>query len=128
MRTLFRVKPRCRLSHSASTAAPFGPAGGRQPQVVLCMDVEQIKALVELMSQNALTEIMIRDGESRVVLRRGPMGGADVTRLVAAAPIPVARPLAAHPAPTAAPANPDAGRHVGKAHMAVSLHPASSAE
>lgn len=38
------------------------------------MDIEQIKALTELMVANDLTEIMLRDGENRVVIRRQAPG------------------------------------------------------
>ncbi|MCK6483966.1 MAG: acetyl-CoA carboxylase biotin carboxyl carrier protein [Phycisphaerae bacterium] len=39
------------------------------------MDVEQIRSLAELMSANDITEIVVREGESRIILRRGPVGG-----------------------------------------------------
>jgi acetyl-CoA carboxylase biotin carboxyl carrier protein len=35
------------------------------------MDIEEIKTLTDLMVENDLSEIMIRDGEKRIVLRRG---------------------------------------------------------
>jgi acetyl-CoA carboxylase biotin carboxyl carrier protein len=85
------------------------------------MDVEQIKALVELMSQNALSEIMIRDGESRIVLRRGALGQPSQ----AAMPPPqmmMATPAAAPPPPV----NPDAGLIEIKAPMVGTFYSASS--
>ncbi len=68
------------------------------------MDIDQIKALIELMSENALTEVMIRDGDSRVLLRRGPTGEVTTSLPIpnpagapAAAPTPAAAPAAAEP-------------------------------
>src|SRR5438552_4023712 len=87
--------------------------------MTLPMDVEQIKALVELMTENALTEIMIRDGDSRVVLRRGALGSqAAQHAAMAAAPAP-----ATAPSP---PANPDAGLTSIKAPMVGTFYAASS--
>ena len=39
------------------------------------MDIEQVRQLVELMEQHDLTELIIRDGETRIILRRGAAGG-----------------------------------------------------
>jgi acetyl-CoA carboxylase biotin carboxyl carrier protein len=39
------------------------------------MDIEEIKTLTDLMIENDLSEIMIRDGEKRIVLRRGAAPG-----------------------------------------------------
>src|SRR5437879_5533316 len=86
--------------------------------MTLPMDVEQIKALVELMTENALTEIMIRDGDSRVVLRRGTLGSQAAQHAgMAAAPAPAA------PSP---PANPDAGLTSIKAPMVGTFYASSS--
>lgn len=64
------------------------------------MDIDEIKTLTDLMVENDLSEIMIRDGEKRIVLRRG--GRVPVVAAVQAA-IPAAHAAAAHaPAPTAA--------------------------
>lgn len=76
------------------------------------MDVEQIKALVGLMSDNGLSEIIIRDGESRIILRRGVMGGGAPMVAMPAAPVPVPAASPATPAPA-----PDAGLREIKAPM-----------
>ncbi|MBK8268887.1 MAG: acetyl-CoA carboxylase biotin carboxyl carrier protein [Planctomycetes bacterium] len=75
------------------------------------MDIDEIKTLTQLMVDNDLAEIIIRDGEKRVMLRRR---GSGVEHMIHAAPLPAAMPqppavqaAAAAPAP-AAPA-PDAG-------------------
>lgn len=39
------------------------------------MDIAKIKMLTNLMIDNDLTEIMIRDGDQRIVIRRGGAGG-----------------------------------------------------
>lgn len=76
------------------------------------MDIDEIKTLTQLMVDNDLAEIIIRDGEKRVMLRRR---GSGVEHVIHAAPMPTAIPqpavqAAAAPAPStpAAPA-PDAG-------------------
>lgn len=38
------------------------------------MDIEQVRQLVELMKEHELTELLVRDGEKRIVLRRGGAG------------------------------------------------------
>lgn len=78
------------------------------------MNIDEIKSLTELMVANDLTEIMIRDGDNRVVIRRNkPFSAAEVvahvpaiTHAMAAAPMmmPQAAPAAAAPAAPAAPA------------------------
>ncbi len=88
------------------------------------MDLEQIKALTELMVANDLTEIMLRDGEDRIVIRRHkpgvpPMVNAGLTHTIptavahapATAHTQVARP--AEPAPAA----PESAGHAIKSPM-----------
>jgi len=38
------------------------------------MNIDEIKTLTDLMVDNDLSEIMVRDGEKRIVIRRGPIG------------------------------------------------------
>jgi acetyl-CoA carboxylase biotin carboxyl carrier protein len=62
------------------------------------MDIEQVRQLVELMKEHDLTELLVRDGDKRIVLRRGA-GGQVVVH-------PAAMPVAVSPAPApAAPAS-----------------------
>ncbi len=64
------------------------------------MDIYEIKTLTDLMVENDLSEIMIRDGDKRIVLRRG--GRSPVVAAVQAAiPAPHPAPVAPAPAPTA---------------------------
>jgi len=78
------------------------------------MDVEQIKALIELMEKNALTEVMIREGEFRLVLKRGHAGAVTLTSnpvvsAVATPPMSYAPVHAAPPVESHRPAEPPAG-------------------
>jgi acetyl-CoA carboxylase biotin carboxyl carrier protein len=77
------------------------------------MDIEEIKTLTDLMIDNDLAEIMIRDGEKEILLRRGASfaphqaahltPAAPVIGLTQAASAPPAEPSAAQP-PGAPPA------------------------
>ncbi len=88
------------------------------------MDIDEIKTLTDLMVENDLSEIMIRDGDKRIVLRRG--GRSPVVAAVQAA-IPAAHPAPVAPAPapaaSAAPAAPAVDANLGaiKSPMVVSL-------
>jgi|CXWL01.1.fsa_nt_gi acetyl-CoA carboxylase biotin carboxyl carrier protein len=67
------------------------------------MDIDEIKTLTDLMVENDLAEIMIRDGEKEILLRR-----SGVTCMTTQAHAPVQAPVAAQPlfvapAPSAAP-------------------------
>lgn len=77
--------------HSPGPAAP-GP-----------FDVQTVHYLVRLMRKNDLTQIDLRDGEQRIILRRGSQGMPNWTMTPMPAPAAVPVPAAA-PAPTAAPA------------------------
>jgi acetyl-CoA carboxylase biotin carboxyl carrier protein len=66
------------------------------------MDIEEIKTLTDLMVDNDLSEIMIRDGEKRIVLRRG--AAHSIHPPIHHAPPPPMMAVSAHPqvAPAAA--------------------------
>ncbi|MFO0973333.1 MAG: acetyl-CoA carboxylase biotin carboxyl carrier protein [Phycisphaerae bacterium] len=66
------------------------------------MNYDQIKALCDLMVANDLTELMLRDGEDRIVLRRATPG-ALAPAVAAAAPVQTML-MPAHVAAQAAPA------------------------
>ncbi len=93
------------------------------------MDIEEIKTLTDLMVENDLTEIVIRDGEKRILLRRPgavaepaavpQMTVQPVLPPVAAAPTPI--PLAAGPAPA-----PDDGLETITSPMVGTFYAASS--
>ncbi|HVP13103.1 MAG TPA: acetyl-CoA carboxylase biotin carboxyl carrier protein [Phycisphaerae bacterium] len=76
------------------------------------MDIEEIKTLTDLMIENDLSEIMIRDGDKRIVLRRGAAGGHVRSQAPSVAPVVIAAPVAVDPAaaPAAAPAESPAAK------------------
>ena len=66
------------------------------------MDIEEIKTLTDLMVDHDLSEIMIRDGEKRIVLRRGDPGSRQGAQPASASPPAVAVPAAPAPEDAAA--------------------------
>ncbi len=70
------------------------------------MDIEKIKTLTELMVDNDLSEIVFREGEDRIMLRRGGMAAQSASMAPPPPPpMPAAAPAAAPaPAPAATPA------------------------
>jgi acetyl-CoA carboxylase biotin carboxyl carrier protein len=69
------------------------------------INVEQLRELAELMSEHGLSEIRVREGETTVSIRKGPLGEPVVVSapvMPTAAPAPAA---AAPAAPVAAPAH-----------------------
>jgi acetyl-CoA carboxylase biotin carboxyl carrier protein len=72
-------------------------------------DTRRVEELVQLMAENGLTEIELVEDKSRILLRRGPVGGgAPAAQASAAAPafhapaVPAAQPQAQASAPAAA--------------------------
>lgn len=66
------------------------------------MDIEEIKTLTDLMVDHDLSEIMIRDGDKRIVIRRGARGA--VQQIITSAAGTPAQPdptAAGQPAPAA---------------------------
>lgn len=71
------------------------------------MDLGLLEEMVKLMSQHDLNTVDVRNGDKRVVLKRGAVvsSGAAVTSAAApAAAVPATNPVPAAPAPAAAPA------------------------
>ncbi|GMV98311.1 MAG: acetyl-CoA carboxylase, biotin carboxyl carrier protein [Phycisphaerae bacterium] len=72
------------------------------------IDVQQVRELAELMTENGLTEVRVRQGDAVVVLRKGPSGEPSAWAMSmpmmqpGVLPAPVGP--AAQPAPAAAPA------------------------
>jgi acetyl-CoA carboxylase biotin carboxyl carrier protein len=76
--------------------------GGDQPPV----DINNIKALVELMVENDLSKVELREGDRHILLRRGQSAPV---MTAAPAPAPPPPPTASAPAPAeAAPTRPEA--------------------
>ena len=75
------------------------------------MDLEQIKTLTDLMVDNDLTEVMIRDGDQRIVLRRWATASPPQVVTLSppvAGPAPAPIPAVAAPGPAEAAATEDA--------------------
>jgi acetyl-CoA carboxylase biotin carboxyl carrier protein len=64
------------------------------------MDLKEIKAIIDLMTRNGLSEFELEKGDFKLRVRRGPNG-----EWISSAPVPVAAhiPVVAAPAPIAAP-------------------------
>ena len=96
------------------------------------MDLEHIKTLTDLMVANDLSEIMIRDGENRIVLRRGARAAPQVVmtpghHVHAHSPIH-APPVAAVPAGALTPAAEDPGLVTIKTPMVGTVYVAADPE
>ncbi|MEK6643271.1 MAG: acetyl-CoA carboxylase biotin carboxyl carrier protein [Planctomycetota bacterium] len=61
------------------------------------MDIGEIKTLTDLMVENDLSEIMIRDGDKRIIIRRGQLQKAAAPTMVAAPVMQALQPVAAVP-------------------------------
>ena len=70
------------------------------------MDLKDIKAIIDLMKKNSITEFELERQDSKIRLKRGPNGGTPVMQYdepAIAGAAPNLPPVAAAPAPTAAP-------------------------
>ncbi|MCG8405504.1 MAG: acetyl-CoA carboxylase biotin carboxyl carrier protein [Phycisphaerales bacterium] len=86
------------------------------------MDIEEIRTLTDLMVNNDLSEIMIRDGEKRIMLRRqGP-----IVEQVLPAPVPGPAPAVSPALPAAAPVPDVATPSEAKASEDADLKPIKS--
>ena len=72
------------------------------------IEIKKLKQLIELMKENDLTELDVRDQEGHVVLKRGPGGAFQFVPPPAAPSGAVAAAHAAAPAAAAPPPAPDA--------------------
>ena len=66
------------------------------------MDVALLASIVKLMQDNDLNTVELRDGEKRVMLKRGPAGSA----MPVVMPMPYPGPAGGSPAPPPAAAQP----------------------
>jgi acetyl-CoA carboxylase biotin carboxyl carrier protein len=70
------------------------------------IDVQQVRELIQLMVENDLNEIRVREGETAISLRKGPVGGVQVAggfapAVPAMAPAPPTEPGATNTQPSA---------------------------
>jgi acetyl-CoA carboxylase biotin carboxyl carrier protein len=91
-------------------------------------DLKRVKQLVELMKDNDLTDIEMKQGESQITLRRGSptvmVSGTPMAMPVQTAPATPSPPVAAAPAPAASPE--EANTTVIKSPMVGTFYAASS--
>ena len=71
-------------------------AEGKESNGAMRIDPALVRELAELLSENALTEIEVEDGDRRIKVSRG---AAPVAAAAAVAPAPIAPALTAPPAP-----------------------------
>ncbi|ACR70636.1 acetyl-CoA carboxylase biotin carboxyl carrier protein [Edwardsiella ictaluri] len=80
------------------------------------MDIRKIKKLIELVEESGIAELEISEGEESVRISRAPAAMPAMQPFYAAAPAPVAAPIAAAPA-AAAPAAADNGSAALSGHV-----------
>ncbi|ACY85976.1 acetyl-CoA carboxylase biotin carboxyl carrier protein [Edwardsiella piscicida] len=80
------------------------------------MDIRKIKKLIELVEESGIAELEISEGEESVRISRAPAAMPAMQPFYAAAPAPVAAPVAAAPA-AAAPAAADNGSAALSGHV-----------
>jgi len=81
------------------------------------MELEQIKAIIEMMKENDLSEFSMESNGLKIRIKRGPEGVqqtivAPAPVAVPVAPAPVAAPAPAAPAPAAPVAAAEEGKHI----------------
>jgi acetyl-CoA carboxylase biotin carboxyl carrier protein len=95
------------------------------------MDVGLLEQLVKLMSANDLNTIAVRDGDRRVVLKRGAVAAAPIyapqyASAPAPVPAPAGGPTSVGPSSTPAPASDDANLVAIKSPMVGTFYTSSS--
>src|SRR5687768_17060977 len=107
--TTLNGKPSKKKNDTGHTSSPGEPSNAQERSIGSGpMDVDLLQQLVRLMAVNDLNTVDVRDGEKRIILKRGA-GGAVIIP-TASAGVAHNAPAAAAPAapPPAAPANADA--------------------
>lgn len=96
------------------------------------MDIKDIKAIIDLMKKNSITEFELERQDSKIRLKRGLNGGAPVVQydepMVAAGAIPILPPVAVAPTLTAAPPAAATGEVEVKSPMIGTFYRAPSPE
>lgn len=87
-----------------SQTKPKDNGGGSSGR--LSLDIKSIKGLIDLMVDNDLSRIELREGESQIVLRRGHPNRAAMAPVAHAAPVVVTGPAPTAPALPGAAAEP----------------------
>ena len=96
------------------------------------MDIKDIKAIIDLMKKNSITEFELERQDSKIRLKRGSNGGAPVVQydepMMAAGAVPVLPPVAVASTPAAAPPAPATGEIEVKSPMIGTFYRAPSPE
>jgi acetyl-CoA carboxylase biotin carboxyl carrier protein len=96
------------------------------------VDIKDIKAIIDLMKKNSITEFELERQDSKIRLKRGLNGGAPVVQydepMVAAGAVPVLPPVVVAPPLTAAPPVPATGEVEVKSPMIGTFYRAPSPE
>lgn len=91
------------------------------------MDMKKLAELVQLMTDNGLTELELKDGEETVVLKRGHSGIQMSPQMMAPQMMmPMGAPMSAPAAGAAAPASSDAGLIAIESPMVGTFYSASN--
>ncbi|MGP8219407.1 MAG: acetyl-CoA carboxylase biotin carboxyl carrier protein [Limisphaerales bacterium] len=95
------------------------------------MDIKDIKAIIDLMKKNSITEFELERQDSKIRLKRGSNGGAPVVQYdepVGVGAVPVLPPVAVASALTVAPPVPTTGEIEVKSPMIGTFYRAPSPE
>jgi acetyl-CoA carboxylase biotin carboxyl carrier protein len=96
------------------------------------VDIKDIKAIIDLMKKNSITEFELERQDSKIRLKRGSNGGAPIVQydepMVAAGAVPVLPPVAVAPPQTAVPPVPATGEVEVKSPMIGTFYRAPSPE
>ena len=95
------------------------------------MDIKDIKAIIDLMKKNSITEFELERQDSKIRLKRGSNGGAPVVQydeLANAGSVPVLPPVAVAPAPVGTPSVPTTNEIEVKSPMIGTFYRAPSPE
>ena len=96
------------------------------------MEIKDIKAIIDLMKKNSITEFELERQDSKIRLKRGLNGGAPGVQydepMVAAGAVPVLPPVAVAPALTVSPSVPATGEVEVKSPMIGTFYRAPSPE
>jgi acetyl-CoA carboxylase biotin carboxyl carrier protein len=96
------------------------------------VDIKDIKAIIDLMKKNSITEFELERQDSKIRLKRGSNGGAPIVQydepVLAAGAVPVLPPVAVASTLTAAPPVPATGEVEVKSPMIGTFYRAPSPE
>jgi acetyl-CoA carboxylase biotin carboxyl carrier protein len=96
------------------------------------VDIKDIKAIIDLMKKNSITEFELERQDSKIRLKRGSNGGAPIVQydepMVTGGAVPVLPPVAVASPPTAVPPVPATGEVEVKSPMIGTFYRAPSPE